>query len=154
MKRKVVFISGEICSGKDTMVRNNYDTIEYKQVDLGQLVRERFQTADRIFDNNLEPYFIERIQSLMEVYSEEIFVVTGLRQPTLCKKIADLFDIVEYKYLTVPRDILKSRYLSRADVKDAKITFEDAIKGDQSLGMKELQYYLLTEVKCDFIKHY
>tara|TARA_R100000544_G_C2223775_1_gene59241 strand:- start:325 stop:786 length:462 start_codon:yes stop_codon:yes gene_type:complete len=152
--RKVILISGEICSGKDTMVRNNYSTKEYKQVDLGQLVRERFQTAERIFDNNLEPYFIERINQLMEDHSEEIFVVTGLRQPTLCKKIADLFDEVEYIYLTVPRVELKRRYSNRADVKDAKITFEDAIKGDQSLGMKELQHYLLTEVECNFIKHY
>ena len=56
--------------------------------------------------------------------------------------------------LTVPRNILKERYKNRADVKDANITFEDAMKGDQSLGMKDLQIHLLTEVECNFIKNY
>tara|TARA_R110002050_G_scaffold297606_1_gene459272 strand:+ start:2653 stop:3132 length:480 start_codon:yes stop_codon:yes gene_type:complete len=151
---KVIFISGEICSGKDTMIQICYRDEEFRQIDLGQLVREKFQTAERIFDNNLEPYFIERIMAEMKKYPQVTFVVTGLRQPTLAKKIENIFDEVEHKYLVVPRDILKKRYEARANVKDAKITFEDAIAGDQSLGMKELQYYLLTEAKCDFIKNY
>ena len=154
MRSKVIFISGEICSGKDTMIEVCYSEAPYRQIDLGQLVREKFQTADRIFDNNLEPYFIEQISARMKKEPSATFVVTGLRQPTLAKKIENLFDEVEHKYLVVPRDILKSRYESRANVKDAKISFEDAIAGDQSLGMKELQYYLLTEVNCDFIKNY
>jgi shikimate kinase len=151
---KVIFISGEICSGKDTMIKVCYRDEEFRQIDLGQLVREKFQTAERIFDNNLEPYFIERIMAEMKKYPQVTFVVTGLRQPTLAKKIENIFDEVEHKYLVVPRDILKKRYEARANVKDAKITFEDAIAGDQSLGMKELQYYLLTEANCDFIKNY
>jgi hypothetical protein len=151
---KVIFISGEICSGKDTMIAICYRDEEFRQIDLGQLVREKFQTAERIFDNNLEPYFVERIMAEMKKYPQATFVITGLRQPTLAKKIEHLFDEVEHKYLVVPRYILKKRYKARANVKDAKITFEDAIAGDQSLGMKELQYYLLTEVKCDFIKNY
>jgi hypothetical protein len=151
---KVIFISGEICSGKDTMIEVCYRDEEFRQIDLGQLVREKFQTAERIFDNNLEPYFIERIMAEMKKYPQVTFVVTGLRQPTLAKKIENIFDEVEHKYLVVPRDILKKRYEARANVKDAKITFEDAIAGDQSLGMKELQYYLLTEANCDFIKNY
>lgn len=151
---KVIFISGEICSGKDTMIEICYSQAPYRQIDLGQLVREKFQTADRIFDNNLEPYFIERISARIKEEPNAIFVVTGLRQPTLAKKIENLFDEVEHKYLVVPRDILKSRYELRANIKDANISFEDAIKGDQSLGMKELQNYLLTEAKCDFIRNY
>lgn len=152
--REVIFISGEICSGKDTMIENEYSMEPYRQIDLGSLVRKKFQTADRIFDNNLEPYFIEEIKAEMKKYPAAVFVITGLRQPTLAKKIESIFDLVQHKYLVVPRDLLKARYEARANVKDAKITFEDAIAGDQSLGMKELQYYLLTEVKCDFIKNY
>lgn len=153
MSRKVIFISGEICSGKDTVMRRDYSADFYQQIDLGQLVREKFQTADRIFDNNLEPYFVERVKEITK-NNDKTYIITGLRQPTLAAKLADLFDEVKHIYLSVPRDILKWRYTSRADVKDANISFEDAIKGDQSLGMKELQYYLLTEVKCDFINNY
>ena len=153
MSRKVIFISGEICSGKDTVMNRDYSADFYQQIDLGQLVREKFQTADRIFDNNLEPYFVERVKEITK-NNDKTYIITGLRQPTLAAKLAELFDEVKHIYLSVPRDILKWRYSSRADIKDANISFEDAIKGDQSLGMKELQYYLLTEVKCDFINNY
>ena len=115
--------------------------------------RIQFKTADRIFDNNLEPYFVERVLEITK-NNDKTYIITGLRQPTLAAKLAELFDEVKHIYLSVPRDILKWRYSSRADIKDANISFEDAIKGDQSLGMKELQYYLLTEVKCDFINNY
>jgi dephospho-CoA kinase len=157
---RAILIAGEICSGKDTMVANHYSKFPYVQIDLGNLVRERFQTEERIFNNELEPYFIQRIIDTIErdndIHGRDVikYVVTGLRQPTLCEKIAQLFNIVEYKYLVAPRSILKQRYLNRAAVKDAKITFEQAIAGDESLGMKLLQNYLLTEVECDFIKSY
>ena len=154
MLRRVIFISGEICSGKDTMIENSYSQAPYKQIDLGQLVREKFKTADRIFDNNLEPYFVEQVKARMEKFPDATFVITGLRQPSLAVKLAELFDDVEHIYLVVPRSILEWRYYSRGSVKDAKILFEDAIKGDQSLGMRELQNYLLTEVECDFIRNY
>lgn len=157
---RAILIAGEICSGKDTMVANEFSKYPYVQIDLGNLVREKFQTEERIFNNELEPYFIERIVDIIErdneIHGKDVikYVVTGLRQPTLCKKIAQLFNLVEYRYLVVPRNILKQRYLNRAAVKDAKITFEQAIAGDESLGMKQLQNYLLTEVECNFIKTY
>lgn len=151
---KVIFISGEICSGKDTQIQKRYFSEEFVHIDLGQLVREKFQTQDRIFDNNLEPYFVERVSDIISKNEGKIFVITGLRQPTLAQKLSELFDEVKHIYLVVPRKELKRRYGSRGSVKDKKITFEDAIKGDQSLGMKELQYYLLTEVQCDFINNY
>tara|TARA_R110000744_G_scaffold31958_1_gene74950 strand:+ start:812 stop:1273 length:462 start_codon:yes stop_codon:yes gene_type:complete len=153
MSRKVIFISGEICSGKDTVMNRDYSADFYKQIDLGQLVREKFQTADRIFDNNLEPYFVERVKEIT-ADNKFTYIITGLRQPSLAQKLSALFDEVKHIYLTVPRDILEWRYGARADVKDANISFKDAIAGDQSLGMKDLQYYLLTEVKCDFINNY
>lgn len=153
MVKKVILIAGEICSGKDTIVRRDYSSKEYKQIDLGELVREKFNTVDRIFDNNLEPYFIDRIKDIIKD-NEHTYVITGLRQKTLAKKIVALFHEVKFIYLVVPRDILKNRYKKRADKKDAKLSFEDAIKGDQSLGMDGLQSYLLTEVKCNFIKNY
>ena len=152
MVKKVILIAGEICSGKDTIVRRDYSSKEYKQIDLGELVREKFNTVDRIFDNNLEPYFIDRIKDIIKD-NEHTYVITGLRQKTLAKKIVALFHEVKFIYLVVPRDILKNRYKKRADKKDAKLSFEDAIKGDQSLGMDGLQSYLLTEVKCNFIKN-
>lgn len=158
--RKVIFIAGEICSGKDTMMANKYQGIQYKQIDLGTLVRQKFQTEERIFDNNLEEYFIEKIKEIRAI-DDDVFgknfityVITGLRQPSLAKKICAIFDQVEFNYLVAPRHILKQRYFDRGADKDKKISFEDAIAGDQSLGMKELQVYLLTEVECNFIKSY
>ena len=151
--KKVIFISGEICSGKDTMISTNYSGPRYKQIDLGSLVREKFQTTERIFDNTLEDYFEQRIAEITKD-NKHTYIITGLRQPTLAQKLAKHFDQVQYIYLVVPRDILKARYLNRASKKDAKISFEDAIKGDLSLGVKELQHYLLTEVECKFINNY
>ena len=153
MLRKVIFISGEICSGKDTIMRNEYLGDQYQQIDLGHLVREKFQTADRIFDNDLEPYFVKRVLDITK-NNDKTYVITGLRQPSLAVKLSELFDVVEHTYLVVPREILKRRYYGREDVKDKNISFVDAIRGDQSLGMKELQSYLLTEVECNFINNY
>jgi len=154
MMSRAIFISGEICSGKDTIIQTKYNTDEYFHIDLGQLVREKFQTQERIFDNNLEPYFVERVSNFISENPDKIFVITGLRQPTLAKKLEGLFGNFTHYYLVVPREELKRRYDSRASIKDKKISFEDAIKGDQSLGMKELQYYLLTEAQCNFINNY
>lgn len=157
---KVILIAGEVCSGKDTIVKNFYSKLPYIQIDLGELVREKFQTEERIFNNSLESYFVERIINAVdrdnEIHGKDVitYVITGLRQPSLCKKIAQLFDTVEYNYLVVPRDILKQRYKNRAAKKDEKITFESAIEGDNWLGMRDLQNYLLTEVQCNFIKSY
>jgi len=155
--KHVLIVAGEICSGKDTFVKSiaQQSNRNICQIDLGELVREKFKTKDRVFDNNLEPYFIERITDLTkDIDDKDLIIVTGVRQPSLTQKIAALFDSVEYVYLVVPRKILQERYQNRGATKDKKITFIDAIRGDQSLGMRELQHYLLTEVECNFIKNY
>ena len=153
--KQVDIIAGEICAGKDTHVNSRTTSFKRVHIDLGELVREKFNTKDRVFDNNLETYFIERIQKIILDNSDcDYFEITGVRQVSLTKKIAALFNKVRYIYLVAPRSILKERYESRAALKDKKITFEDAIKGDESLGMKGLQHYLLTEVETYFIKSY
>lgn len=153
--RNAIIIAGEICSGKDTLVKTHYNTSDFLQVDLGTLVRKKFQTQERIFNNNLEEYFVEEISKIIASSKPTItIVITGVRQPSLCKKIADLFERVSHIYLVVPREILKIRYTHRAAEKDAKLSFEEAIAGDESLGMKSLQNYLLTEVECHFLKSY
>ena len=158
--KRAIFLSGEICSGKDTTVENQYAELPYSQIDLGNLVREHFATEERVFSDQLEPMFIKRIQEIIAADDSQhgkgfiIYVITGLRQVTLLKKIAALFNVVDYVWLKCPRYILKERYASRAAAKDAKITFEEAIAGDESLGMKGLQNYLLTEVDTIFINTY
>ena len=152
---KVIFICGEICSGKDTLIESLYYADIYNQIDMGTLVREKSNTEERIFDPNLDWYL--RNQVLNKVINgglDTIHVITGIRQPSLLKMCAELFEEVEYKYLVVPRSILRERYYASRRTKDLNIEFEDSIKGDLSLGMAELQSYLLTEVECDFIKNY
>ena len=116
--------------------------------------QKKYQTVDRIFDSNLDGYLAGKVKEELDKDSALTYLITGVRQPTLLKMIAELFDEVEYNYLVVPRSILKERYLNRAGDKDANISFEDSIAGDLTLGMAELQTYLLTEVKCNFIKNY
>ena len=152
---KIILISGEICSGKDTMVKKIKETgVSVTHIDLGNLVREKFKTKERIFNNSLEDYFMANIEHTIQSMENEYLVITGLRQETLAKKFLTLSDYVSFVYLICPRHILKDRFLKRGDQKDAKITFEQAIEGDESLGMKGLQNYLLTQVECDFIKSY
>jgi hypothetical protein len=151
---KCIFICGEICSGKDTMIEICYAEYPYRQIDMGSEVRKKYQTVDRIFDSNLDGYLAGKVKEELDKDSALTYLITGVRQPTLLKMIAELFDEVEYNYLVVPRSILKERYLNRAGDKDANISFEDSIAGDLTLGMAELQTYLLTEVKCNFIKNY
>lgn len=151
--KRLILIVGEICSGKDTIIKD-YEGVDYLQIDLGELVREKFKTKERIFNNQLEAYFLDCIKNILNSTDHRIYIITGARQVSLIKKIAVLFNSVMYRYLVAPRYILKQRYINRAATKDLKIIFEDAIKGDESLGMKELQHYLLTEVECDFVKSY
>lgn len=151
--KTVVFILGENCSGKTTFAKHFKNPIR-KNIEMGQLVREKYETEERVFDSELDEYLFEKTRDIIHTVKKDNFVITGVRQVSLLKKLAKLFDKVEYKYLVVPRDILKERFQKRAAKKDTKITFEEAISGDESLGIKDLQHYLLTEVKCEFINRY
>lgn len=146
---KATFIIGEVCSGKDTFANKNKG--ELLHIDLGNLVREKFNTENRIFDNSLDEYLTQKVA---EKLNEEDVIITGFRQVSLCKKIEQLFDEVQYIYLVVPRNILKQRFAQRVAKKDSLLTFEQCIEGDIKLGMTQLQHYLLTEVECNFIKSY
>jgi hypothetical protein len=151
---KCIFICGEISSGKDSIVKSSYYHHWYLHIDMGSLVREKYKTVNRVFDNNLDVYLSSKVKEALDEDSTLTCVITGVRQPSLLKMVAELFEDVEYNYLVVPRSILKERYFNRASEKDASISFEDSIAGDLTLGMAELQTYLLTEVKCNFIKNY
>ncbi len=152
-KRVCRIVCGEICSGKDTLA-NSLIEFGYTQIDFGTLVREKYNTEERVFNNNLEPYFRQRIEELLKDKSIKKFVFTGIRQVYLAKMLEEMFEFPQFDWILVPRKVLKERYVRRDSVKDKKLSFEEAIEGDNSLGMKELIHYLVTEKKCNFRKNY
>lgn len=151
--RTVIFVVGENCSGKTTWARHCKAPLR-KHIEMGDLVRQKYETQDRVFDADLDKYLVEETREIIHTSNRSHFVITGVRQVSLIKELAKLFDKVNYTYLVVPREILKERFLQRAAKKDSSLSFEKVIEGDNTLGMKELQHYLLTEVKCDFEKRY
>lgn len=144
---------GEICSGKSRFQKSLDSSVI--QIETGQLVREKYNTIERIFDNSLDNYLLDTIYEIIKKNPDaDTFCIAGVRQISLLKMLAGLFDDIELNYLVCPRYILRKRYYKRADGKDSKISFEDAIAGDESLGMSELKMFLLTHTECNFIKTY
>lgn len=155
-KSKAIFISGEICSGKDTYANQliKSDPEKYVHIGLGDIVRKVKGTTERVFDNNMEPVFEKEIEAFKNENLGKTVIITGFRQPSLIKLLSKLFDKTKLIYLLVPESILFERYEKRADKKDENISFSDARKGDESLGMKELILFLVRETRCKFIKNY
>ena len=149
---RVLFLFGEICSGKST-----YDPgAEYHRYTVSSVVKKIMQTEDRALLQDSK-HFTEHIANMIcedifyyqnyvfvdEQSTPQYFVIDGIRQYEILTIIEDYLTrtypslTLEYKWLEVDREERKRRFEARKDVKDT-LSFEEAEKRDNELGLSTL----------------
>jgi len=149
---KIVFLFGEICSGKSTY---EFPTNTVK-LTVSNIVKRLMQSDDREIlqnskhlDTKIADMIAEDIWHYQNFVFEDshttpdYFVIDGIRQYTILEQLEQWFsktypDLqLEYKWLEVDREERKRRFEARKDPKDT-LTFEEAEKRDNALGLSEL----------------
>ncbi len=157
---KVLFLFGEICSGKSTY---EFPTNTVK-LTVSNIVKRLMQSDDREIlqnskhlDTKIADMIAEDIWHYQNFVFEDshttpdYFVVDGIRQHSILAQIEQWIATtnpniqVEYKWLEVDREERKRRFEARKDPKDT-LTFEEAEKRDNMLGLSEL-FSILKEQK-------
>ena len=149
---KVVFLFGEICSGKSTY-DFGHNTVK---LTVSNVVKRLVQSEDREVLQNSKHLDIKIADEIAEdiwnyqnfVFVDthttpDTFVIDGIRQYTILEQLEQWIsktypDLqLEYKWLEVDREERKRRFEARKDPKDT-LTFEEAEKRDNSLGLSDL----------------
>jgi hypothetical protein len=149
---KVLFLFGEICSGKST-----YEP-EGKSVRLtvSNVVKKLMQSEDREVlqkTKHMDTMIANEIANDLWHYDTFIFeskdttpdylIIDGIRQATILTVLESYIQrshpnwSVEYKWLEVDREERKRRFDARKDHKDT-LSFDEAEKRDNELGLSNL----------------
>ena len=142
---KIVFLFGEICSGKST-----YDFGEQSmRITVSNIVKRLMQSEDREvlqkskhLDSVIADEIIEEIDNVFG-YIDPLpptIIIDGIRQYSIVEQVQQWIPDnveVEYKWLQVDSVERKRRFEARKDPKDT-LTFEEAEKRDNELGLSQL----------------
>lgn len=150
---KIVLLFGEICSGKST-----YDFGEQSmRITVSNIVKRLMQSEDREvlqktkhLDSIIADEIIEEIGNIFGYVDPlpHTIIIDGIRQYSIVEQVQQHLPDnaqVEYKWLQVDREERKRRFEARKDPKDT-LTFEEAEKRDNELGLSEL-FSILKEQK-------
>jgi len=149
---KVVFLFGEICSGKSTydfgqsvvkIVVSDKVRQLMKSDDREVLQSSKhldFRIADEIAEDiwHYQNFIFEDVES-----TPQYLVIDGIRQYSILQQLEGYISRgfpdteVEYKWLEVDSAERKRRFEARKDPKDT-LSFEEAEKRDNELGLSEL----------------
>lgn len=148
---KLLFLFGEICSGKSTFKPEGTSM----RIEVSNIVRTVSKATTREQLQDTAHLDLKIADALMEelwnyntyVFDEEntpqYLIVDGIRQYSILEKVEKYVSnqlpnfSIEYKWLEVPKEERKRRFESRKDKKDT-ISFEQAEKKDNLLGLSEL----------------
>ena len=149
---RVLFLFGEICSGKST-----YDPgAEFTRYTVSSAVRKIMQTNDRKLLQDSKHLDIHIANTICDDFwhyqhfvfvdeqtTPQYFVIDGIRQYSILEHIESYLQhnypslTLEYKWLQVDREERRRRFESRKDPKDT-LSFDEAEKKDNELGLSEL----------------
>lgn len=153
----IIVIVGQICSGKSTYA-SQYSN-RFKKIDIGDMVREITETQARTYNQALDVAIINKLNwEILHLKAPfQHLVITGVRQISIVKYLQGICNTIGTEFISivldVPESILKVRYERRASEKDLQLSFEDAIKRDNLLGLTELFSYLYS-INTITIKNY
>ena len=149
---KVLFLFGEICSGKSSLTPDGTCITIPVSSAVRRLIsahsREALQNtahlatliADMIAD---DIWHYDNFIFDCEDTTPEYIIIDGIRQYVILQQLEQYLASqyptwqVEYKWLEVDRDERKRRFEARKDPKDT-LTFEEAEKRDNALGLSDL----------------
>lgn len=149
---KVLFLFGEICSGKSTYKPEGWSI----RLTVSDIVRRLMQSDDReVLQNSkhLDTVIAETIANELWNYDTFVFenkqttpdyiIIEGVRQLSIVTQLESYIQrshpywTIEYKWLDVDREERKRRFEARKDPKDT-LTFDEAEKRDNELGLSNL----------------
>lgn len=149
---KIVFLFGEICSGKSTYPFPTHTV----KLTVSNVVKRLMQSDDREvlqnskhLDSKIADMIIDDVRHYQNFVFDDVhttpdyFVIDGIRQYSILEQLEEYLQKtypeiqLEYKWLEVDRDERKRRFEARKDLKDT-LTFEEAEKRDNALGLSEL----------------
>lgn len=139
----MIFICGEICSGKTHYGNILAKGLNVKFVDVSSIVKEILQTELRI---NLQgnPQLDKTIIKKLQKYSNDC-VVSGVRQ----QSILEAFPNSVFIWLDASQTIRFKRCIERQDKKDIVSweAFLNAEQKDNELGLQQVKQFILDRNK-------
>lgn len=144
---KILFLFGEICSGKSTLDFGQQSV----KITVSSIVKRLMQSEDREvlqnskhLDTLIADELIEEIYHISEFLEPlpQYVIIDGIRQHSIVEQVEQWVSKstkleMEYKWLEVSSAERKRRFEARKDPKD-NLTFEEAEKRDNTLGLSEL----------------
>jgi len=154
----LLFVCGEICSGKGTFCRSiaNY----YDHIVVSDIVKEISGTSHRSqltktdsLDMQIADALIQRIDQTF--LNGRRVAIDGIRQLSIYNRLKSEYSDIDMQavWLNVPWYILRQRYAARADSKD-DITFTHAMKKDAALGLTQLRERIINEPNNITLNHF
>ena len=153
MVQEVIFVSGRLCAGKDTYCSQFNPSIT-EHIVVSDIVRSIVKANNRysLQDTaHLDVIIVSRIAAKVINTSKPFVLIDGCRQLSIYKALPNMikryyngqyeFDLV---WLNVSFDIRKERFIHRRAQKDMNISFEQAERRDDKLGLKEFENYALV----------
>ena len=134
------FVCGELCSGKTVYAKALAELVDGVYIEVGDIVREFKKSQDRKVlqdSKNLAAAIIMQISLLLAKHSPKQCIISGVRQ----KRILKAFPHATIIWIQCPQPERKARYSSRARRGD-ELSFEEAEKGDQKLGILKTKDYI------------
>ena len=143
----MIIVVGQICGGKSHFIDTNLSK-EYRDseiIKIGDIVRSLKGSTDRLIDESLDTAIIEHLTKRIKNSLALTVIIDGIRQMSIyeaLRRFSFVSDVpIEKEYFcTASYEERKKRYLARQDVKDLKMTFEEADHQD-TLLFKELEEY-------------
>jgi len=140
----IIFVFGKICSGKDTFAS---DCTDREQIASSDIVKSIIKSKDRKslqdtahLDKKIAAGIFEKIEK------NKLYCITGIRQLSILLKLKFLLqsNVITFHliWLEASDEELKGRYESRGDARDKDLSFEEALKRDDNLGLGELEDWL------------
>lgn len=136
----ITFVCGELCSGKTVYAQTLAKVVDGVCIEVGDIVRKLKNSEDRKVlqdSKHLAAAIVIELSILIAKNKPKVCVVCGVRQ----KKILKSFPDSTVLWIHCPRKERERRYNSRARTGD-QISFKEADKGDQKLGILEVKDYI------------
>ena len=143
---KALFVIGYIACGKSTYVesiRQQDDLV----IELGSVVRELTHQEERVFDNNLDNAIYEYCKELIGQYCDQItrVIFVAPRSPQLMDKLVTIIKDYDIVFLGSSYKVREERFNKSKRAKDEGLTYDEALRKDDSIGMGKLVHYLFTK---------
>lgn len=139
--KKIVLLFGRICSGKSTYADALCYITKAKRITVSDIVKKVSGAATRSnlqetshLDGEIAKELINNINNYEKV------VIDGIRQSAIVNRIVHEYGIsnIDMIWLDVPEEVRRQRFYARSVSKD-DISFEEAQKRDNMLGLEELE---------------